>query len=207
MISLLTFILFFIFTLFYLDDFRLSENKYIRFTQTLAPLFLLLLIILFYSLNVLTFNEIAACSLDGDKNTSNTVNIGANVEVNKEAAEALGRNLGIAGTIAGVSGAVAKGLAKSSMPPLQKAGIIIGTGIAGGAIFVGTSAVNRVVNTTTTSSTTTTPTTSNLPDGVNKLLPGDGFSDLMVLILSIDVLTCVCLSLIIILSMILLFKI
>jgi hypothetical protein len=146
----------------------------------------------------------------GDKTTNNTVSIGGSVEMNRDAAEVLGRNIGIAGTVAWVSGAVGKAIAKSSLPPLQKAGIVVGAGIAGGAIHIGTSAINRVVNTpsSTTTPPTTTPTT-NLPDGVNKLLAdsGDGgFSDLMLLILSIDALTCVCLTFILILFMMILFK-
>ena len=50
---------------------------------------------------------------------------------------------------------------------------------------------------------------SNFPDGgVNKLLDDstDSFSDLMLLILSIDTLACVCLNLFLILFMMILFK-
>jgi hypothetical protein len=126
--------------------------------------------------------------------------------MNRDAAEVIGRNIGIAGTVAGVSGAVGKAITKSSLPPFQKAALIIGAGIAGGAIHVGASVINRVVN--TPSSTATTPTTTNLPGGVNKLVADSygGYSDLMLLILSIDTLTCVCLSLILILFMMILFK-
>lgn len=160
-------------------------------------------------LNVITFNEVTL--LDGDKGTSNTINVGANVQVNRDAAEAVGRNIGVAGTVAGVAGAVAKGLAKSSLPPLAKAGVIVGSGVAGGAIFVGTSAVNRVVNKgsniTTSSPTLTSSNLSNGP-GLNKFFgdSNDNFSDLMVLLLSIDTLTLVCLSLTSILFIIILFK-
>jgi hypothetical protein len=129
--------------------------------------------------------------------------------MNRHAAEVIGRNIGIAGTVAGVSGAVAKAIAKSSLPALQKAGIVIGAGIAGGAIHVGTSVINRVVNTPCSTITPpVTSTASNLTNGVNKLMAdsGDGYSDLMLLILSIDTLTCVCLGLIVILFMMMLFK-
>ena len=213
LLSFLSFILFLNFTLFYLDDFKLSQkSKALWILQILTPIWLLLVIVIFFYLNILTFN--GPLFLDGDKTTNNTVNIGGNIEMNKDAAEILGRNIGIAGTVAGVSGAVGKAIAKSSLPPLQKAGIVVGAGIAGGAIHVGTSIVNRVVNTpsssiTTPPSTTTPPSvTSNLPDGVNKLMAdsGDGYSDLMLLILSIDTLICVCLGLILILFMMILFK-
>lgn len=126
--------------------------------------------------------------------------------MNRDAAEVIGRNIGIAGTVAGVAGAVGKAIAKSSLPPVQKAAIVIGASIAGGTIHVGTSVINRVVN--TPYSTITPPTTTNLPNGVNKLVADsdNGYSDLMLLILSIDTLTCVCLSLILILFMMILFK-
>lgn len=124
--------------------------------------------------------------------------------MNKDAAEVIGRNIGIAGTIAGVSGAVGKAIAKSSLPPLQKAGIVVGSGIAGGAIHVGTSVLNRVVNTSSNTPPTSIIISSN--NGVNKLIPGSEYSDLMLLILSIDTLTCVCLGFITILFMMILFK-
>ena len=38
----------------------------------------------FVYLNVITFNEVIF--LDGNKSTSNTINIGANVQVNRDAA-------------------------------------------------------------------------------------------------------------------------
>lgn len=135
--------------------------------------------------------------------------------MNRDAAEVLGRNIGIAGTVAGVSGAVGKAIAKSSLPAFQKAGIVVGAGIAGGAIHIVTSVLNRALNTPSTPpATTSTPpaptpsTTSNLQDGVNKLMDGSwsGYSDLKLLILSIDTLTCVCLSLILILFIMILFK-
>jgi hypothetical protein len=47
-ISFLSYILVFNFVFFYLDDFKLSQNRYIRFSQILSPLLLVLFIILFY---------------------------------------------------------------------------------------------------------------------------------------------------------------
>ena len=210
LLSFLSFILFLNFTLFYLDDFKLSQNKYIRTLQILTPIWLLLVIFIFFYLNILTFNH-GPLFLDGDKTTNNTVNIGGKVEMNRDAAEVIGRNIGIWGTVAGVSGAVGIAIAKSSLPPVQKAGLVVGSAIAGGGIHVGTSLINRMVNTpsyTTTPPTTTPSTTTNLPEGVNKLMAdsGYGYSDLMLLILCIYALTCVCLYFILILFMNILFK-
>ena len=78
-------------------------------------------------------------------------------------------------------------------------------------IHVGTSLVNSLVNTpfsTTTPPTKNPSTTVNLPEGVNKLMAdlGDGYSELMLLILCIDAITYVCLYFIFILFMMILFK-
>ena len=131
LLSFLSFILFLNFTLFYLDDFKLSKNKYIRTLQILTPIWLLLVVFIFLYLNIWTFNP-GPVFLDGDQTTNNTVNIGGKVEMNRDAAEVVGRNIGIAGTVAGVSGAVGNAIAKSSLPPLQKAGIVHRAAIVGG---------------------------------------------------------------------------
>lgn len=135
LLSFLSFILFLNFTLFYLDDFKLSQNKYIRTLQILTPIWLLVVVVIFFYLNILTFYD-GPLFLDGDKTTNNTVNIGGSVEMKRDAAEVIGRNVGIAGTVAGVSGAVGNAIAKSSLPPLQKAGIVVGAAIVGGGYML-----------------------------------------------------------------------
>lgn len=57
-ISLLSFILFFNFTLFYLDDFKLATNKYIKLLQILSPLFLLLFFGLIYYEIIYNLNSV-----------------------------------------------------------------------------------------------------------------------------------------------------
>lgn len=83
LINILLTALFFILTLFYLDDFKLSQNRWIRILQILSPILLLFTVIVSVYLNVITFNEVLF--LDGDKGTSNTINIGASVQVNRDA--------------------------------------------------------------------------------------------------------------------------
>ena len=39
---------------------------------------------------------------------------------------------------------MSRSIAKSPIPPLQKAGIVVGSAAPGGAIFVGTNVVNRI---------------------------------------------------------------
>ena len=55
----------------------------------------------------------------------------------------IGSNIGLGATVAGVASAVAKGISKSSIPPVQKAGIIMSAGIVGGAIHTLGSSINR----------------------------------------------------------------
>ncbi len=105
-ISLLTYILVFNITMFYLDDFGLSKNKYIRLTQILSPLFFVLLIILFYYQSIYSFNNILYVD-DPIKNNPN-ISIGAKVEIGKDAATELskgtsnlGSKVGLAVTIGG----------------------------------------------------------------------------------------------------------
>ena len=56
--------------------------------------------------------------------------------MNRDAAEVSSRNIGIAGTVGGVSEAVGNAIAKSSLPPLQKAGIVVGAAIVGGGYML-----------------------------------------------------------------------
>jgi hypothetical protein len=157
---------------------------------------------------------------DPDKNPK--VSIGANIEVGKEAAaeisrgiSSVGSNIGLAATVGTVSAGVAKVIAKSSLPPVQKAGIVVAGSIIGGGIHIGASAINRLNNivvssnsistSDTTNNTTSDDSTTNLGDGVNKLI-GESNSDLSNLILSINMITYSCLSLVGILLIIILIK-
>ena len=207
---LLTVIIFFNFTLFYLDHFKLSQNKFIRYLQILTPIWIILGIITLFYLNTYTFDNNGVLFLNGDKNTSNTVNIGGNLEVNKDAAEALARNVGFAGTTAGIAGAVGKAISKSSLPPVQKAGIVIASGIAGAGVHLIGSNINKVISSNTTNGSSSTSTSSTKTDLVSKLMDDSGSSpqnsELMNVILGIDMITYACLSLIIILFIIVLFK-
>jgi hypothetical protein len=67
-----------------------------------------------------------------DENKDKTLNL--NISVTKEAGNAIsqgiqvvGQNVGLGGTIAGVAAAVGKTLAKTSMPPVQRAATVIGS--------------------------------------------------------------------------------
>nr|YP_010044484.1 hypothetical protein J6816_mgp07 [Tolypocladium guangdongense]QPF24429.1 hypothetical protein [Tolypocladium guangdongense] len=216
-LSLLTFIMFLNITLFYLDDFLLSNNKLIKFLQILTPIWLVIFIVVLFNTDIFTVNNNIVLFIDdNNKNISNSLNIGGSIEVTRDAAEVLGRNIGVAGTIAGVSGAVAKAISKSSMPPIQKAGIVLGSAGLAGGIHIGTSVINKIVNASIPNYdegknpliTSNTISSDTKIEGVNKFI-GEGFnnlSELKLLLLSMNTIIGISLSLIIILFSMILFK-
>ena len=116
----------------------------------------------------------------------------------------VGSNVGLAGTIGAVSAGVAKVLGKSSLPPVQKVGVVVAGYLIGAGIHVGASAINKSTGFTTPTSDVKT---SNISDSALKLLPDyTNNSDLINLILSVNMITYACFSLIIILSRMILFK-
>lgn len=148
-----------------------------------------------------------------DNKPGNTVNIGGNVELTQESAESLGRNIGFAGTVGGIAGGVGKAISKSSIPPLQKASIVVASGAAAAGIFLAGSNLNRGLNSNTSSSSSSSSAnslSSTKPDIVSKLIDDSGSisnnSELMNVILGLNMITYACLSLIIILFMMILFK-
>jgi hypothetical protein len=148
-------------------------------------------------------------------NDKDSVNLHGHMNLDKEAGKAIGNglntigsNLGLGATIAGVSTAVAKGITKSSVPPIQKAGIILGAGLIGGLSHSKISAMNRnsilgenIRNSYPSSSS------SNFSSSINKLVD-DGMqsSPLQDLLLNLEITCYICVSLIIILIIQLIFK-
>jgi hypothetical protein len=168
--------------------------------------------------------------VDSDKDPNISINnpnitLSGKVDIGSDTGKAIansistvGSNIGLAATVAAISTGVAKVVAKSSLPPIQKAGIVVAGSVIGGGIHITASAMNRLNSiatssnstpTTGTTSSTTSDTTSgvsttNLGDGVNKFI-SDSTSDLSNLILGINMITSACVSLIIILSIIIFF--
>ena len=152
--SPLSFIGSFLFTLslifLYLDDFRLSDIRTIKYIQIFTFLFMPLYIIFYIYCIPYTFIwDIIHCVKDSD------INLHGHVSLDKEAGKAIGQgisnigtNIGLGATVAGVAGAVGKGISKSSIPPLQKAGVIVSSAVIGGGIHVLASTINRSHNTT-----------------------------------------------------------
>jgi hypothetical protein len=100
----------------------------------------------------------------------------------------------------GIATAVSKAVVKSGMPPLQKAGIIVGTSVIGGLAHSRISTMNR--NTINPTSILNNDTSSN----VNKFLEDSHVSPLQDLLFNLEMMNYVCLSLIYILIIQLVFK-
>lgn len=81
---------------------------------------------------------------DGDINLNTSVSIGkdAAVEISR-GISSVGSQVGLGTSIVGVSAAIGKSIAKSSIPPVQKAIIIGGGAFIGGLIHSGISHINR----------------------------------------------------------------
>ena len=132
------------FTLFCLDNLKLSSIYFIKCFQIFSLFGLLLTIV------ITTYDSINTATTVSYVNDNNDVNLHGHVTLYKEAAKEIGQglsvigsNLGLGATIAGVSTAVAKGLVKSGMPPVQKAGVILGAGLIGGLSHSKLTIMNR----------------------------------------------------------------
>jgi hypothetical protein len=166
------------------------------------------MIIIIYIFNIYSLDIINHVN---DKDHS--VNLHGHVSLDKEAAKeissglsTIGSNLGLGATIAGVSTAVAKGIAKSGMPPVQKAGIILGAGLIGGLSHSKITTMNRN-SILLEEGIRNNPSFSDIPTGINKLINTNiESSPLQDLLLNLELTNYVCLSLILILAIQILFK-
>ena len=135
-----------ILTLFYLDRFRLSSVYFIKCFQIFTIIGVLLILI------ISIYNSISITQVMCHINNNNGVNIHGHVNLDKEAGIAIGQSLNVIGSQIGLGAtitvvylAVAKGISKASMPPLQKAGIILGTGLIVGLGHSRISVINKKI--------------------------------------------------------------
>jgi len=141
------------------------------------------------------------------------VNLHGHIKVDKEARKAIsqglqtiGSNLGLGATMAGVAAAVGKTIAKTGMPPLQKAGVVVGSNVIFGLANSRISIMNKnMINDTdlNTSSSSVIDNNSN----VSKFLSDSISSPLQDLLVNFEMTNYVCLGLIYIIIIQLLFKI
>jgi len=217
------FILFFFFlTLFYLDEFKLSDNKWIKYFQIVIFILFIIYIIYYvisaYFVNFNLFNDVVLkVNSDDIKDVieNKDITLKGKIVLDREAGaevargiSTLGSNVGLGACVGAMAGGVAKAVSKSSLPPMQKAGLVIGAGIAGAVIHAGSTAINAQAH--------AERYIDRSPVSTNQyILPKDsqGFmgsvndhTPLEILLQSICILDSICIWLIIVLLMQILFK-
>jgi len=187
----------------YLDDFKLHNNIYIKYIQ-LFCLISIPLYVIYKTYSIWNYVNIITHVKDND------INLHGHVSLNKEAAaeiskgiSIIGSNLGLGATIAGIGTAVAKGVAKSSMPPLQKAGLIVSSGLITG---VGHSIITNINKYKYSNENISSKTEFSNSSNINKFMDNGSNSPLQNLLFDIEALNYVCLGLMFILIIQIAFK-
>ena len=121
----------------------------------------------------------------------------------------LGDNVGLGACVGELASVVAKSIAKSYIPPFQKAGLVVASGIAGAILHTGASAINAQTHAASSISKSSGSTGQNtLPKDVNQLIGSlHDLTPLEILLQCICILNCLCIWIMIFLSMQILFKI
>jgi len=114
----------------------------------------------------------------------------------------IGTQLGLGATTVGVGTAVAKTIAKSSLPPIQKAGIVIGSSMLGGLFH---SSLSHYNNSRLNNGYLSNPT-SNRDPNISKFLDDNIYSPLEGLLINLELTNYVCIYLLIMLVIQLVFK-
>lgn len=191
--------------IFYLDDFYFSSNFFIKYLQIFT-----FVLFIFLSL-ILALNQYNVLDIICFANDNDNITLKGQVNVSKEAAKefskgmnTIGTQIGLGATIVGVSTAVGKTIAKSGMPPIQKAGVVIGGAFMGGLSHSIISRINR--NNIEFENQKTTNTTESLNSNISKLIDNSITSPLEGLISDIQLISITCLSLIFILTIQIVFK-
>jgi hypothetical protein len=142
----------------------------------------------------------------------NSVDLHGHVSIDKNSAESIGKgmntigqglntvgsSIGLGASMAGVATAISKGIAKSSIPPLQKAGIIIAGTVSAGFAH----SIITTINRKHISNNINSYTYSN----INKFIDDSSASSLQTLLFDIEGLNVICLSLIVLLTIQIIFK-
>ena len=217
------FILFFFFlTLFYLDELKLSSNKWIKYFQIIIFILFILYIICyiisiyFWNYNLLS-DVILKVNSDDIKDVveNKDITLKGKIVLDKEAGtevarglSTLGSNVGLAACVGGIAAGVSKAVAKSPLPPVQKAGLVIAAGLAGAVIHTGASAINA--QTHAEHSINKSPTSTNqdiLPKDSHEFIGSvNDHTPLEILLQSIYILNSISIWLIMILLIQILFK-
>lgn len=196
-------------TLFYLDGFKFSNIKVLKLIQIISFVYIFILFLYcMCDISKISLYDII-CNMADNKNDKD-INLHGHVSVSTEAAKVLNQglqtatsNIGLAGTIAGVSTAVGKAIAKSGIPPLQKAGIIMSTGLLSG---IGHSLISNVNKSASNGNNLITSSASSSNSQVHNFLNNSNLSPLQQFLYDGEMMNYVCLSLIYFLIIQLIFK-
>lgn len=183
------------FIIFYSTNFKLSSSSLIRYIQVLfiisIPLFILSIYLLLIHDSMVYPNVV--CNID-DINIGTKVEANGHVHINDEKS---GMAFAATGAIVGVSAAMAKSVAKSPMPPIQKVGFVAAGAIVGGAVSVVSNYANRAL-----SGASGTSVSSN----VSKFIGDSQLSPLQGMLFWLEIIDYACLSIVYLLIIQLVFK-
>ena len=210
------FVGFFMFTLslttLYLDDWKLSNNTYIKCIQMFFLIFIPIYgIYCIYDLPNIFLTDIISHVKDKDG-----IDLHGHVSIDKQAGKAIGQgmntigsNLGLGATMAGIATAVGKTIAKSSLPPVQKAGVVVGASMIGGLFHSNITTINRnkimeesINNGFRINNSSNIKSESN----INKFIDDTLSSPLQDLLLNLELINYVCISMLILLLKQIIFK-
>jgi hypothetical protein len=184
------------FMLFYLNDWKLSKNVMLKYVQIIFFLVIFLLCFLFVYENAISTNTILSV---GDMNNeigtkiNNNLNLQGHVHVNdKEAGKTIATQVGITGAMIGGALGVGKAIAKSPMPPLQKASAVVGASVAVGV----SQAVISAISTVYTSKPSRTATSSIVSNNIDKFINDSQSSPIQDIFFSLEIMDYVCLSMV-----------
>jgi len=186
--------------LFYLDNLRLFNYKIIRFLQIFSFIGMLTMTIYLVYYNIILTDIIYYV-----KDNNDTNNTSGNITINKDTGKVIGQGLnqiGLGITMAGIGTAVGKAVAKSSMPPLQKTGLIVGASIFGGLSNLRSNAISK--NTITIENIISNNNNNN--NSYNKLVDNSTISPLQESLLYGELMSYMCLNIVYILIIQLIFK-
>jgi len=194
--------------IYYLDGYKLSNVYYIKLFEIIS----IFSILSFIVMTILSY-AYEFIPLFANDNSNDSVNLHGHVNITKDAAaelskgiSAVGNNIGLGGALVGIGGAVGKTIAKSGMPPLQKAGVVIAGSLLGGIIHSTISRSNRNEATATANTIENDNNPINNLSNVNKFLDNSDSTPLEGMLSDIQLTSVTCLSLIFILCIQLIFK-
>ena len=202
--------------LLYLDDFKFSKARPLKYIQIFSILFIPL-----YTIYCLYNMPYIFIDIVHSVKENNDINLHGHVSINKEAGKAIaqgmntiGSNIGLGATIAGTSTAVGKTIAKTSMPPVQKAGIVVGASMIAGLFHSNITTFNRnkimdeYFKNNDVSTYNNNNSSSNVDNSTISKFVDDSISSspLQDLLLNLEITSYVCISMVILLAIQLFFK-